>query len=82
MMKVNEKQSMSIPIISRECRWCDDFSALINFLSNCNKINQNLFLNILCKKNRNYSSLDSLNLVLKSILLSELRYILQINPRA
>jgi len=50
MMKVNEKQSTSIPIISRERRWCDDFSALINFLSSCNKINQNLFLNILCKK--------------------------------
>jgi hypothetical protein len=50
MMKVNEKARTSIPIISRERRWCDDFSALINFLSNCNKIHQNSFLNILCKK--------------------------------
>ena len=82
MMKVNEKARISIPIISRERRWCDDFSALINFLSNRNEINQNLFLNILCKKYRNFSSLDSLKLALKSILLSELRYLLQINPRA
>jgi len=40
MMKVNEKARTSIPIISRERRWCDDFSALINFFSNFNKIHQ------------------------------------------